>query len=126
MVAAEVVKAGGPSDWALPYWNYSAPNPPSAQNLPAAFRNPTLPGGAPNPLFVAQRDPAANSGGMAGVVGDADVTTALNDHAFSNPAGNFGGPATLFSHGGGPVGSLEDIPHGSMHVAVGGASALLT
>ena len=59
IVAAAVVKAGGPPNWALPYWNYSAPDP-SARLLPDAFVKPTLPDGSDNPLFVPGRNSNTN------------------------------------------------------------------
>ena len=44
---------GGPSDWALPYWNYFRPDQAA---LPPAFASPDWPDGTgDNPLFVEQR-----------------------------------------------------------------------
>lgn len=37
IVLTHVVRLGGPTDWALPYWNYSAPG---QLTLPPAFRSP--------------------------------------------------------------------------------------
>jgi hypothetical protein len=58
-----VVSQGGPADWALPYWNYTAGAP--ANTLPPAFReqvyrSPT--GTAPNPLYTDRRAPGINTG----------------------------------------------------------------
>ncbi len=59
----------------------------------------------------------------------ASVTTATAALAKVNFTGNaggpatsggFGGPQTGFSHGGGPIGELENVPHGAVHVTVGG------
>ena len=44
------VEAGGPADFALPYWNYDRRSP--ATRCRSAFRTPTLPDGTPNPLFL--------------------------------------------------------------------------
>jgi tyrosinase len=57
IVADAVVKLGGPTGWALPYWNYSDPsNNNQARLLPAAFVDATLPNNSPNPLFVQGRN----------------------------------------------------------------------
>jgi hypothetical protein len=56
IVRAIVVQQGGPSDWALPFWNYSLGPPGDA--LPPAFRQPAWDpgtGSGPNPLYTAQR-----------------------------------------------------------------------
>src|SRR5579862_2941122 len=52
VVADCVAKLGGPSDWALPYWNYSediATNP-NARSLPPAFLGKTRADGTQNYL----------------------------------------------------------------------------
>jgi tyrosinase len=119
IVAAEVVKLGGPSDWALPYWNYSADL--KSRLLPTAFRNPNLPNNTKNFLFVAQRDAAANAGQQFADAGDVNLQPSLTQANFSGPNPiNFGGLATNFSHSGSGPGRLEIVPHGAMHVAVGG------
>jgi len=51
-IRAAVMAAGGPSTWALPYWDYFAAN---ESNIPPAFTVPTLPDGSPNPLAVKAR-----------------------------------------------------------------------
>ena len=120
MVAATVADLGGPEDWALPYWNYSAGL--QSRLLPEAFRNPTFANGTKNHLFVEQRDPDANAGlqFVAGA-GDVGLQTALTQADFSGPNPiNFGGPPTNFEHNGPSAGQLERIPHGAMHNAVGG------
>ena len=118
IVAAEVVKLGGPNNWALPYWNYSADL--QSRLLPTAFRNPTLPDGTKNFLFVAQRDSDANAGQQFADAGDVELQPALTLADFSGPDPiNFGGFATNFSHNGPGAGQLEIVPHGSIHVAVG-------
>src|SRR5689334_9283861 len=52
-IRAAVVSLGGPSDWALPYWNYFGPD--TEYKIPPAFTQQTLPDGNPNPLYVFAR-----------------------------------------------------------------------
>lgn len=117
------VDATTKANWALPYWNYDRGTP--TNQLPRAFRDTTTPSGDPNPLFVSGRNPSmAAGGGMPASVTSA--VAALAKHNFTGgsggPAtsGGFGGPITGFNHGGGPIGELENVPHGAVHVTVGG------
>jgi len=124
IVRAAVVAAGGPADWALPYWNYNNPDEAKALQLPSAFADPKMPDGSDNPLYVAQRYGA----------GQTPITLpprqirpiALGVGAFAdgdNP--EFGGPVTTFHHGGEdqlPSGGLESEPHNNVHGAVGGGT----
>ena len=50
-----IITAGGPDDWALPYWNYSDANRPNARTLHDVFDALTLPDGSLNPLRVERR-----------------------------------------------------------------------
>lgn len=116
---------GGPQDWALPYWNYSAPA--SAANphplaIPDAFLAQKLPDGSPNSLLMPARY------GQAVAAQDADLSDAMFDSTFIGAAQEggipgFGGPHTPFSHGGEDGGWLEDQPHNPVHVDVGGQNA---
>lgn len=112
-IRAAVVSLGGPSDWALPYWNYFGPG--DEYKIPPAFTQQTLPDGSANPLFVKARyGPNFN--------GDIYVTTDENadcqtDTVYTN---SYGGPETTFWHGGGTSGDLENNPHNGVHVDVGG------
>ena len=116
-----VQRLGGPSDWALPYWDYSGLDPKSLK-LPAAFFATNLPDGSPNPLRV-----AARARGNAGEDVGTNNTVALgclkiSPFEGSGISGAFGGPVGL-NHS--PTrtrtaGALEVAPHGSMHIAVGG------
>src|SRR5262249_20814748 len=92
IVAAEVVRQGGPAGWSLPYWNYSESD--DHRLLPVAFRSPTLPDGSDNPLFVAARAPGCNDGEPFAAPEDADVTACLSESDFSGATGGsgFGGP----------------------------------
>jgi tyrosinase len=122
IVAAAVVKVGGPQGWALPYWNYSNPaNNNQARLMPAAFVPATLPGGHANPLWVNGR----NSTTADFNIPDHDVSL----HALTYPhftGGSvgahpgFGGPQTGFSHGGQIQGGVEDVPHNQIHDDIGG------
>ncbi len=127
IVRQTVSTLGGPDDWALPYWNYSDPRSPNVRTLPPAFREPQTPSGESNPLFVSERcqsDPDIN-GGEGVDLEDVDIGAAMGEMYFSEPTtdpnfAGFGGPVTGWSHSGGSVGSLENIPHGEIHMEVGG------
>jgi len=122
MIVAAIIPLGGPVDWALPFWDYSAG--PNARKLPLAFQLQTLPDGSPNPLLVPapDRTPAANSNGLVGTPPDADTSVCLGKRQFTNlgVVQQFGGGQTGFMHNGGVAGACEVTPHGSMHGAVGG------
>jgi tyrosinase len=119
----------GPANWALPYWNYSDSTNPNAQVIPPAFREVTMPDGSHNPLRIEERD-FGNDGQPVGFPEDVDVCTALNKTQFTAQGlggdPGFGGGQSGFNHGRGfgtIAGELERVPHGSMHVAVGGHMA---
>jgi tyrosinase len=134
IVRAAVVKLGGPTDWTLPYWNYSDGSNPNARSLPPCFLEPTLPDGSPNPLFVIQgvnilRAPAVAAGDPSAIAdSDVDLSGCLAESFYSpdtdRTSGDlgFGGPATGFNHNARVFGSesVENIPHNIMHVNVGG------
>lgn len=121
-----VVAAGGPSDWALPYWNYSRTADPAARTLPDAFAAQTMPDGSANPLRVPRR---FGSGTTPIVIPPNRVTLEALEHddftgGSSDIPPGFGGPATLFHHG--PEsdttnGGLESAPHNGVHGAIGGS-----
>jgi tyrosinase len=136
-IRADVVNLGGPSTWALPYWDYFGPG--NQFNIPPAFNQQTLPDGSPNPLFVTARygpdgdgdiyipTPAGvrqhpNDPNLApGTVTQDCMTNDLYTGSDANtPAPGFGGPTTGFSHSGGTNGNLENNPHNLVHVYVGG------
>lgn len=118
-----VVSLGGPTTWALPYWNYFGP---AAQyKIPPAFTQKMLPDGVtPNPLYVTAR---------YGPNGDGDIfipippvsqgcmsNTIYTGSNAQTPRPGFGGPQTGFSHTGRSSGNLESNPHNQVHVDVGG------
>ncbi len=125
IVRSFVNAARGPADWTLPYWDYSRGAPGHA--LPPAFRAATLPDGSANPLLVAQRRPSVNAGTPlpASVV---DTSAALAQSAFTalGARTGFGGPQTGWAHQGPAFGAVEALPHGPVHVQVGGAGGLMT
>src|SRR4051812_8470929 len=122
IVRSAVVKLGGPREWALPYWNYSDATKPTTRSLPPAFRAQRLPDGTPNPLFTQRRNQQVNAGAQLRG-GSVAIAAALAEEDFTGPGGilsGFGGGVTNRSHGGGPRGSLENVPHGMVHGGVGG------
>ena len=130
IVRAEIVALGGPDEWALPYWNYSE-DQPDAHLVRSEFREPHLPDGSENALAKARRgrtQQAARHGAATGNFGldadDVDLTCLRTDVFDSPPEGgssSFGEPQTGFNHdGGSAIGDLEAVPHGSVHVGIGG------
>jgi tyrosinase len=119
----------GPSDWALPYWNYSISD--AAALLPAPFRNPTLPDGTRNDLFVSQRTPRANQGlrfldlDASGNPDPSKPDTNLNCLRQRPFTGNFGGPTGL-RHDPGNSGALENTPHNAIHSGLGGSGGFMS
>jgi hypothetical protein len=140
-----IVNLGGPSDWALPYWNYLNQSKKYSENkIPPAFAsNKPLPDGTPNPLYVPERyGPQGDSNvylvvgpGLQNEINDecqwdtiySSPTDPQNDpitapdQAGSNIYGNhWGGAQTGFSHSNGGFGDLENNPHNFTHSIVGG------
>jgi tyrosinase len=128
IVRTTVLRLGGPSDWALPFWNYN-PSDPETLALPPAFRARDVPIGLPfpvtgraNPLFVAERVPAINGGARLNPV-DVEVSGWTSWFATdSTVVPSFGGPRTGWTHMGPAFGQLETEPHGLIHMRVGGSS----
>lgn len=117
------VDATTKANWALPYWNYDRGTP--TNQLPRAFRDQTMPDGSPNPLYNGTRSAAMNAGGAmaSSVTSPAAALAKVNFTGASGGSattGGFGGPQTGFNHGGGPMGQLENVPHGAVHVTIGG------
>jgi len=120
-----IISLNGPSDWAMPYWDYSDTVQSNARMLPPAFAQKTLNDGAANPLYVAQR---YGMGVTPIVLPAGDVTLgALKIDYFTGKSAltpGFGGLKTGFSHGGNVSGALESKPHNIVHVDVGGQNSV--
>lgn len=120
-VRAEIIKLGGPEDWALPYWNYLGGG--DENQMPPAFAEEKLPDGNPNPLFVTARYGPDNDGNIYitnEVNQDCQTNTLYTgSNAATDPPG-YGGPKTGFSHDGNTSGNMESNPHNDVHVEVGG------
>jgi len=122
IVRDAVVKAGGPSTWTLPYWNYFKPN----QNaLPPAFASADWPDGhGNNPLFVKQRFGPQGNGKVFVPLTSVNLN-ALDEREFTGVASGgspgFGGVDTGFHHSRGTHGRIERQPHDLVHSLVGGA-----
>ena len=139
MIMDQVVLLGGPSDWALPYWNWDATD--GDGRIPIAFRNPRLADGSVNHLFVRERNDAPGQNANRGeqiASADDDMDRSF---VFLTPTvylGNdqFGGPLVRRHGGQGPPetippalrgsGILEGTPHGSMHTATGGGGGWMS
>lgn len=127
IIMGHVARLGGPTDWALPYWNYSGsktfgiPFPGSAL-LPGPFRT----GGLPD-LFVARREPLANQGQPFADATATDIKRCLQEpFPSSGSSGGFLGLKTVSNHAGGPAeGAVESSPHDLMHGAIGGSGGLM-
>ena len=127
IVRKTIIDLGGPSNWALPYWDYN--KGPASQKLPEAFTDlqSKLPDGSPNPLIEPTRDSGQGNGtpnnGNAflnpRLIG---LNMAFNEHQFATSTNvqSFGGPVTFFQHGGSHHGGLESMPHDQVHDMVGG------
>jgi hypothetical protein len=113
IVRAEVIAQGGPSDWALPFWDYSIQGRAS---LPPAFRQRTMPDGSANPLFVQQRSRGANSGGQL----PPSATTSAAAMAATQFVPIFGGGVTSPQHFFSAAGELEFTPHNIVHSLISG------
>lgn len=132
-----IIQLNGPTDWALPYWNYLNQSPTNSEyKIPPAFMAGSLPDGTPNPLYVPERYGPKGDNDIYVEVGE-DIETSANDECqwdtiyseSATPApqgtGNlfgyyFGGEETGFSHSNSGFGDLETNPHNYVHGMVGG------
>lgn len=116
-----VTELKGPTDWALPYWNYTG------GTMPAAFIRPTIPDVTKPPntkknhLHVDERFGPANAGAVFLTTANTNLNC-LRAPIFSDDVvASFGG-ARLDHHsfqGGGREGTLEVAPHDQVHGAIG-------
>ena len=109
-----VRKASGLNGFALPYWNYEKDG---QEPLPAAFRRPAKPD---NALYVEERSRQANGGETpSGSLTSSRQALATEQFISTNGAAGFGGQrqddGTGFLNG-----ALEQAPHNTMHVWIGG------
>lgn len=129
-VRAAIIGLGGPSNWALPYWDYLAL---AQAGMPPAFSATTLPDNSPNPLFVTARYGPGNDGIIVipqepspGEFSPVDYKFLANDvftgTSLKTSLPGFGGPATGFSHSSPTVGNFEQNPHNLVHVYIGGTA----
>ena len=121
-IRANVVSLGGPSTWALPYWNYFGPG--NENQLPPAFASADWPDGqGDNPLYVPQRYGPNNDQDVFVPLDQVNLD-AMGKPDFTGPGNGgdpgFGGVDTGFAHGGGTHGDLETQPHDWVHGLVGG------
>ncbi|MDD0976094.1 tyrosinase family protein [Pseudomonas fontis] len=128
IVRAAVVKLGGPSDWALPYWDYcDFKQRPQVLTLPPEFYDKTLPDGTPNPLAlpVRLRYGVQQTGEIHLQTNKMDPSKALSDPEYTGEESaipGFGGLTTGFNHDDGTFGQLENQPHNQVHLEVGGTN----
>jgi tyrosinase len=127
IVRAAIVAEGGPSSWALPYWNYYNAKIKKCRQLPWCFRQAKLDDGSANPLFVTRRYGRDGKGNvLLDPKIDLDLKPAFDEADFAGQSivPGFGGPQTKFHHGGEqdglPSGLLESKPHNMVHSRVGG------
>ncbi len=125
---------GGASDWALPYWNYSASA--AAALVPVPFQAEKMPDGTPNDLFAPRAmkpdgtTPLANAGlPFLDILPDGTPDpdkpdTNLNCLKATPFAGNFGG-GVGFHHIDGSDGRLEFVPHNQIHRGLAGARGFM-
>ena len=114
IVGATVKALGGPSDWALPYWNYFDGD--SALQMHAAFTDPKMPDKTTdNPLAAPPRTNTALDKTKISL-------DAMKNKIYTSASGTsgFGGGVTIFKHFGGLTGALELNPHNSVHRRIGG------
>src|SRR4051794_32404013 len=117
IVRAQVIANGGSPPWALPHWNYDGGS--RHNTIPTGFPHPTLTGGGPNALYVADRAAGINAG--AGL--PASITTssfALSRPTFTGGSEIGGGISSPMNHFFSGTGRLEQTPHNDVHVAMGG------
>lgn len=126
IVAAKVVELGGDDEWALPYWNYLDAGNPDARRIPAAFLDPEMPDGSPNPLSDVPRR-------LTGAIGPVqwfpyDISLgAMRARYFTSARGatGFGGSRNVLNEFDGESGAVELDPHNAVHVIVGGPGSYM-
>lgn len=126
ILADWIVSQGGPSDWALPYWNYLNDGDPAARDYPKEFMDRTIPGdNTPNPLADAFRGPASRLGPQPWIGVDISLASQINETVYTSVPGTlgYGGPISGFDQQGNAYGAVESDPHNYVHVMIGGNNA---
>ena len=120
IVRSMVVSLGGPTDWALPYWNYT-PADLGNPSIPDAFRDPR------SPLYVWERrvtpynvNAGARLPDSVTAIASTMATPSFLVGPMVHPAMGFGGQVTSPIHLNSGFGALERQPHNVVHDAVGG------
>jgi tyrosinase len=123
IVRAAVAEAGGPDDWALPYWNYGIDE--AHASIPDAFRNPTEEAGSENPLYVEQRRPEINEGAVLPpqITSDAAALACPGYIGLTEFGGGTAPPERQFWR---EPGVLERSPHNAVHGAIGGENGWMS
>ncbi len=126
IVARHIVDLGGPQNWALPYWNYSASE--NASRFPERFRIPA--DNKTNALFTDKRLPAVNAGASFLWPNGVDLEC-LRHRPFGqdnspSPANRSFGGRMAHNHGFAAAGAVENLPHNNVHVSIGGDTGLMT
>ena len=116
IVRAEVIKAGGPSDWALPFWDYEQGGPRRFHPRSVNRRCPTEP-----PTRCSSRnDHPGSTPGTATVLGNQQYSRDGFTVFTPPPSPGFGGGKTSPQHFFGATGELEFTPHNIVHSLIGG------
>ena len=125
IVAAIVEALGGPSDWALPFWDYGRADA-EARRLPPAFADRRLADGSDNPLWMRRRFDFWPGFALPDEVVDASAALDVDFFTAESDGGGvgFGGPKSDPVHYGAqlglPNGDLENQPHNIVHGAIAG------
>jgi tyrosinase len=110
----------GHTDFALPYWDWTAD-----RQLPAAFTQPTW-NGKPNPLYESQRSMSPTDSLPDEIVGQGVIATILGETPYetfgtSRPSGQDSlDQSWINCQNCGVSGTLEATPHNNVHNIVGG------
>lgn len=121
IVRDAVEKNGGPSDWALPYWNYGIDD--AHASMPEPFYEPPT---EANPLYVKERrqrapgEPGINEGGILPKEIRSDALALACEIYPGNHPRQLGGGTTGPRHRWSEAGQLEELPHNLVHDAIGG------
>jgi tyrosinase len=120
IVREAVIAAGGPADWALPYWNYSLGG--QQATMPVPFR--ASPTAIVNPLYVGARAKGINEGHALPAAAASD-TYALSRPVYTGIPEFGGGEAPPNQQFWSQTGRVEQTPHNDVHNAIGGPTGLM-